>query len=492
MVLKHHEYVGFSLSEESLRIAHLRVSESIPEVLHISKRDVKNLSEEKLAAIVKDVIKEFRSKNPGIVCMISPALATTRNIEIPSLDPKEIRAIVDLQAGRHTPYSREEILLGYINFGVYQRNYSKVFLVVINRELVKKQIHVFEDGGFEVEQVLFPPEGIMRFYSKVLGLKSQSRPTGILHIGHRSTDFIVGFRGVVMASRGFPVGLTHLMSAEHSRYREQFLDELKKSIESYQNEEIDNMPETFLVTTDYPKIKEMLPALEDVLKSKVKLEPYWKYLRTSRTLLKSLTEPNDESFLDIIAPVNMAAEAEIDLLPEETRIKKAIAEQGRQMGRFAVLALLLLILGALTLFTQIYFKNNYLNNLRNSYASQREEVGHLEEISTKTAIIRGFMDRRLVMLDVMLTLQSILPDAIYLENLSVDEEGEVVIRGISESMSRVFGMVTALEESALFKSVKTRSTAAKRQAGRDVATFEISCRIEGLSPARPEQDLEEE
>ena len=45
-------------------------------------------------------------------------------------------------------------------------------------------------------------------------------------------------------------------------------------------------------------------------------------------------------------------------------------------------------------------------------------------------------------------------------------------------MSRVFNFVTALEEAELFKNVKTRSTTAKKDRGKDVAAFEITLKLE--------------
>ena len=53
-------------------------------------------------------------------------------------------------------------------------------------------------------------------------------------------------------------------------------------------------------------------------------------------------------------------------------------------------------------------------------------------------------------------------------------------------MSRVFTLVTALEESPLFKAVKTQSTTAKKERGKDVAVFEISFKLESARDDVPE------
>jgi Tfp pilus assembly protein PilN len=69
--------------------------------------------------------------------------------------------------------------------------------------------------------------------------------------------------------------------------------------------------------------------------------------------------------------------------------------------------------------------------------------------------------------------------------VNFDENGTIDIVGISESMSRVFNLVSALEDSDLFKNVKTKSTSTKQERGKDVAAFEITFRLESA----PEEEV---
>src|SRR3972149_3451470 len=49
-----------------------------------------------------------------VVCVVPSKLLITKNVDMPSRDRKEIDKIVDLQAGRFTPYSRNEIVIDYL------------------------------------------------------------------------------------------------------------------------------------------------------------------------------------------------------------------------------------------------------------------------------------------------------------------------------------------------------------------------------------------
>jgi len=58
-------------------------------------------------------------------------------------------------------------------------------------------------------------------------------------------------------------------------------------------------------------------------------------------------------------------------------------------------------------------------------------------------------------------------------------------------MSQVFALVGTLEDSGIFKGVKTKSTTAKKERGKDVASFEIVFMLESAEDG-DEEELEEE
>ena len=108
----------------------------------------------------------------------------------------------------------------------------------------------------------------------------------------------------------------------------------------------------------------------------------------------------------------------------------------------------------------------------------------------KSGIVKDYMSNRLVSLETVNELYRLIPEEIYLNNITLEDDGTVTIQGVSESMSRVFSFVTALEESDFFKSVKTNSTAAKKDRGKDVATFELSFKLMYAKDEK-EEDSEE-
>src|SRR5262249_9643954 len=127
---------------------------------------------------LKSLMASFNRK-ASIICEVPASAATAKTIEVPSSDPEEIKSIINLQASRHTPYSREEVLISYINLGMNALNNTRLLLVIVHRDIVKDRISILERSGLNVDKIIFVPEAQARFYAKALNLKKEAPPTGV-------------------------------------------------------------------------------------------------------------------------------------------------------------------------------------------------------------------------------------------------------------------------------------------------------------------------
>ena len=478
MFQQNKENVIVSLDETAIKIVHFRVSGTEKRLLHVSKGDLRDVPEDELPQLIRASLADIRLKKTPAVCTLPPSQVITKNIEIPSLDAEEIRSIIDLQAGRHTPFSREEILVGHIKIGVFQRNYTKILLILVNRNVVKKQLDVLDQAGIKVDKVLFAPEGMAHFYAQALNIKDDDIPVGIIDVTSQQTSFLIEFNKTVAMSRNIPVGFTHLLK-EGEPARQRLLVELAQSVEAYQNEDINRLPETYVLTSDDATLKEFQPQMQERLKANIKIMPYLDMIQAGQPeMVKLVSEYNDDSFFNIISSGWSLDQIAVDMTPEEIKTQRAIEEKGRQIIKTGIYAVLIFILFAFIFVSKEHFNNMYLERLRTDYQEKRKKVVALDRKAQKTRIVKGYLKSRMVGLEVVTTLYKLIPDEIYLQSISLDENGGVEITGVSETMSRVFNFVTALEDSDMFKSVKTRSTSAKKERGKDVAAFDIAFKLE--------------
>ena len=468
------KYLSVLINDNLLKVAQVKSSGVVEK---IARMQAVSSTPEDLAKALKTVLNGFDRK-ASVVCVIPSAVATSKSIEVPSTDPQEIKSIIGLQASRHTPYSRDEIIISYSNMGSADANNTRVMLVIVHRNVVKERIAICEQAGLNPEKISFAPEGIGAFYAKGLNQKKDGGALGIIDISLTGISYIAIAKGVTVFARHIPIGIKAIMEGADTQTK--LVEEFNKSISAFVNEDIGAPPEQYIVTTEHEVVKNILPALNQALNVEFRLSSFVNFIKTSGSIKNKLqAEYGDESFLDVIASGVMAGKTEVNLMPEETIMKKQFERQSKEVSKAGVAGVILMVLFGAVILTKVYFKDTFLNkNLREQYAPQREEVKNLQLVQNKNRLVREYLRERMISLETLRSLYDVTPAEIYLGNISMDDQGNVNIDGISDSMSRVFSYVKALEDSDMFKGVKTKSTATKKDKGKDVAAFEIQMKLE--------------
>ncbi len=478
MFKKDSTYIAVSMAETEVSLSHVLVSGQTRRLLAVHRERVQPGAEGEMPDRIRAALAAMNAKKAVPVLVVPSHLVTTKNIEIPSLDPGEIHSIIDLQAGRHTPYSREEILVGYISIGVFQRNYTKVLLVIVNRDAVKNYLDMLALAGLKVSKVLFEPECLAHFYAQALNVQPEEDPIGILDISQEKTDFLVQYNRTVATCRSIPVGIQHIQSDPASR--ERLIQELTQSLEAYENEDINKLPVRYVVTSQNDTITSMVSTFAAALKVKVDVLAFYEFMEISVELKAMLMQGGADyfSFAALTAAGCVQDQLQIDLTPQEVKVQRAIEEKGRQLIFFCILGLVALVLICASVLSKVYFRELYLKKIEEEYARKHRQVVTLDRIAHRSRIMKDFLQGRMSSLDVIQEVYCLIPKQIYLQTIFIDEKGTINIQGVSESMSRVFDLVKAIEDSPLFKAAKARSTTATKDRGKDAAAFDIVFKLE--------------
>jgi Tfp pilus assembly PilM family ATPase len=468
------KYLTISINDGVIKIAQASSSGNLERIARGSFPTGSGVDE--TAKTLKSLLAPFNRKAP-VICVIPANAATAKNIEVPSSDPEEIKSIINLQASRHTPYSREEVLISYINLGLNAFNNTRLLLVIVHRDVVKERIAILEKAGLDVDKILFVPEAQARFYAKALNLKKDAAPTGIIDFALNTTSYIVVSKGTLLFVRHIPIGIRAIM--EGADVTAKLQDELKKSMEAFVQEDGNDAPTSYLVTSVREAINNILPALKENLNIEFQVNAFSNFVKGSGDVRKKLqSDFGDDSFLDVVAPASTVLKCEINLMPDEMIQKKSLDRQSKEGFKAGVAALIMMMLVGAIIMSNIYFKDTYLNkNLREQFAPQKAQVEVLQEQMNKAKLVRGYISKRMVSLDIIHELYTITPNTIYLSNITVDDDGTITIDGISDSMSDVFSYVKSLDDSSMFKEAKTKSTSTKKDNGKDVAAFEIEFKL---------------
>lgn len=468
-----------SLDDNILKVAQIQSGKK-SSVSNIAAKSLEGVKEADIPRIIGSVLRGLKAKPSNLTLVLPSSVATTKNIEIPSVNDDEIKSIVNLQAGRHSPFSREEIQIGYINIGVFKANYTRVLLIIVNKKVIKDKLSLFHKAGYKIEHISFGAEAVSNLYSEALGLSGEPAPSGIIDISESYTEFVMTFQGKAIMSRSIPVGRIQLASDAQTA-KDKLIEEISKTIESYKTEDIGEAPSNYLITCDDASIQALQEALRAKLEIQAEIISYVDYAQATKNVLSKMgKEYAANNFLDLIATGLFMDKTEVDLMPEDIKIQRNIEDQGAQFLKAASLGFLFLILLACSLFLKTYFKQSYYTTLTEKYENNRQEVVSLEDQSRRVKIIRNYLDTRMKSLDVIKQLNNTIPKEIYLTGIFLDEEGNISIQGISDISSLIHNLVTRLKESPEFSSVNLKSSSSKKDRGKNVHAFEITLKIKDM------------
>ncbi|MFH0753699.1 MAG: pilus assembly protein PilM [Candidatus Omnitrophota bacterium] len=472
MILKQSRFIAVSINASNVKVA------QVTSAGLVEKLACKPVSSAGAAAVLRDLLAGFQLKTSGVLCVMPGDVATTKHLEVPSTSDTEIESIIAIQATRHTPFNKDEIITSYVRIGNPKPNFTQLLLVVVKRDAVKEKLAVMRAAGLDTTAVLFAAEGIARFYSKALGVKKNER-VAILDVSMQSTNFMIVSESAPLMSRSMPIGIEGVV-CDAGAFA-QIVQEVKVSIETFEQETA-SRPSRIVMTTDHMALAGLEKMLSEALSLPVEIVSYPNVVRGVPGIKEQLSkEFADESALEVIAPAAVAVKCGADLVPQEIREQRAVAQKGRETFKAGVFVLLTLLFIGCGLLSRVYFKDMFLKqNLVEKYSDQKKEVDLLGSLISKTHVLRDYLQTRRLPLEAIRELYRIIPNEVYLSNISMDETGDVSIQGISESMSRVFSVVSALEESPLFENVKTKSTTAKKDRGKDAAAFEITLKLSAV------------
>jgi Competence protein A./Fimbrial assembly protein (PilN). len=472
------EAVGIDFSENYIKIARVKIHpNNNRELVSVSSQNITASSDDDISNFIRGTFARLNARSPDIIFIIPSNLVITKNIEIPSVDPVEIKEIISLQAGRHTPHSLDEIIIDHIDIGVFKRSYTKSLLIIVSNAVMRRYVGILSKAGVRTEKALFAPEGMALSILKMLRMDGSQPPLNIININETNTDFSVIFKNKVLFARSIPIGATALIT-EKERYEARFTEEVKNSVEAYQSEDIEKNPSLAILTGSIEGITGLDAALGSVLPFPVKTMPYDRNSAALNSAAAENPSLKHLSFLNIIAALFAYDRMKVNLIPQEIRLRKSFEERGKALIKSGVFALSLLVLVFLTFITKIYFKADYLDRLDRKYMKINTEAKKLEGDFTKIGLIKNYLLKRGYPLDILTELYTLIPAEIEISDIRYEDSGKFTIRGTAESMSSVFSFVDAMEKSDFFKDVKTKYTTKRKSGTKDVTDFEIACSTE--------------
>lgn len=479
---KQKEVLAFELVDQRVKLACAKVSGEQSQVQWVETEVFEPEADVAISAYLNQTAKKRRVKSREVICIIPPEGFISKNVDMPSNKEEEIAKIIELQAGRFTPYSQDEIVIDYLCHELKGQHYTNVLLFIVHRRIIDRYINLVEMAGMHVGGFRVSCEGIVKGDAMEKMLKAADTASGCIHVGEQSSNFMLMDQSDMIFIRTIPVGFeqfhTTLKEAEGT-----FVEELNKSLAAYQDQGMGRQIKDVVLCG----IDELSEKITQILKDQVTLFKdagitiksfnYRQQYSFEKAAAEMIDKHTEISYLDILGPLCSIESLKLDLMPKEIIERKKIRKQGAEMVKTGTLVMTLFLMISFLLVVKIHFKSVLLDQLDAINASSFKEARDLERISTKSRAVRSLLDSRGKGLYVFDKITALLGSEVYLVEFSYDEEGNIILKGTADSMSRVFSLVNQFEESKYFSTLTTNETKTRREGNKEVADFSLEGKL---------------
>lgn len=419
---------------------------------------------------------------PKDVLIATPThLSTTRLFSLPSTDPKEIRDIVDLQAEKHTPYAKEEVLT---DFKVIERDrsgYSRVLLVIAHQDVVHRAVRLSEALGWTLERVGSELEGLVSWSQLAKRPRAAGEPVArgkppagsslIIDVDGSTTVLLVVAKGQPQFQRSLAAGIQQLESDPASA-TERLVAELQRSLEALDAEGAAKIQDIVL-TGPVERLSALKTKIEEGLDLPVHLLSPWQGLELAEGLRSVLERLPDVSFASL---VGLAAEpGELDLTPHTTKLRQAFEARAKSLVLLGCQAVGALLLFSLLFIGRAQKEERYYGMLRQLYDTTAPEAQVVEQALQEVVFVEEGLRQQGQLLKAVETLAKLSPPEIRWNSLTYTRGDTFVLNGTAETLPKVYEFSGGLAASALFGAVEPRRVSKRKSGEQDLTDFELRC-----------------
>jgi len=418
--------------------------------------------------------KSLGIQKQSVATYLPRKLVNLRFLEIPSMDPKEVASIVQLQGVKQIPYSQSEVVLSHTILRSRQDGFSEVVLAFCQRKFVDERINLLARAGLQVDQIGVGSEGIVAWYvmnQSVLGL---GRPKGLVVLidcDSSSSDVIFCQDGEFLFSRSIVSGRSKLVQGSEDDVKD-FCKEVLHAIELTTEEiRLEELGKAVLIASmpASPKLREMI---EEQLGLSVEfLDP-----AMSLTGENELQIEDGGSFTALIGFSQMKSLL-FNLEPEEMRLQHSVEIKAKQMILTGALALGFLAAISLLFVGHFHQRKSYTELLENEIYKTQEIASSIDEKLMRTNLLTRIKKQDNSFLFYFKKISDLLPGGMYFRSVEYIQGKKITLKGNAGEMAEIFGFVKTLEESAIFKGVKSEHVSKKKSGDKILANFDIVCRL---------------
>ena len=467
-----------SIDGQWLRLLYLAGHGAARTVSVLFAHQVDHMTDDEVLAWLKEACTS-RGFEPGSVLVANPShLTTTRLFTLPSTDPAEIRDIVELQAEKHTPYAKEEILTDFRLIELDRAGYSRVLLVVSHQDIVHRGLRLVSGMGWLLERVGFELEGLASWCHATHQEAVQGAML-VAEISAEVTTVMILHQGKPYFHRSLSLGTSQL-APESAENLAKLVAEFQRSLEAFESEGLNLQVSSVLLTGQVEQIAGLKEQVEKGLSLPVTvLAPF------ARCTVAPQAGSDDAAVgrVSFASLLGLAiAPGEIDLTPKALKLRRAFEARAK-----ALLGLGCQIVGGLLLISCLVIgkaqkgERSYAALVK-EYQVVDQEARALESRLDRVGFVKDWLGERGRLLDAMAELSRRTPPMIQWNAITYVRGQELTLKGVSDEMPKVYDFTAELKRYPVCTQVEARRVSKRKVGDRDMTEFEVVCSLGSVSP----------
>jgi len=425
------------------------------------------IDDKKLADKLSQVLLKLGYSNNPIILSLPRSQITCRNLKVPSVSPREIERISNLQASHYLPYSAEELITSHMLINTDREGYSNIILVIAHRDIINRYMNIFKELKPSKISIIPSSSGLANLchYS----LPDEQGPVMIVDIDLESVEFAIVAKDKLLFSRSFKLN-------NYVDWEALFINEITKTRDSY----IKEVSKETIRKIIFVGPKSIVSRCQEIMNKQADMPAeilaYSSRLKLSKLVADKLAGL-ENSFASLIGLGLKEITVTLNLLPRDLKEKENKSVRTKEYLRIIALLLGIILIWVVSVARNLQNKQLYLKKLQLETARISQEARPLEDIEKKLSLLINKSQNKSSSLDFLHELYSIIPEQISLTNLSYEENSKVILRGEALDLNSVFTFVSELDKSSVFKkfNIKMRYATQKRTQAGEVVGFEINC-----------------
>jgi Tfp pilus assembly PilM family ATPase/Tfp pilus assembly protein PilN len=397
-------------------------------------------------------IKRQKLTGRSVIACLPRQWVNVRMMELPSTEPSEIADMVELQIGKQTPYSRDEIVVDYRILGSQRDGYSKIMLVIVQKGVLRHRFHMLEEAGFDVDRMAISTEGLVNWACLNSG---SGEASVILDVDTVCTDFTVVDAGGLVFSRSIRIGSEQL-SAGAADGLESLIQECRRSLEACQSEAPDLAVSRLVLTGAGPSLPGIADSLSQALNLPVEAVDSLSVAKKAPSEVQAAGGDAPPALTPLVGMALAPQGLSVGLVPDSVKLRRSLLLRARSLTALGIAVMTALVCASFFGVNKIYLRKGQLDRMLGQIRETGPVVAAVEQQLQVMKVVQKRQETRSSAVNLWAEVQKAVPDDIFLDGLDFDvEEGRLMLSGTAGQRGDVSALVKNIEKSPFFANVKT-------------------------------------